>query len=261
MAYSEDGAMRAGMGTDSADVDGDGKFDLIITNFQHEPNALYRNTGPKSFEEISYPSGIGSPSLNHLAFGVIFADLDGDGLQDIYVGNGHVVDNVRQFDDTSSYEQVDQVFRSRGGGRFEEVLPSTGAFPATASVTRSVAAGDFNNDGMADLLINSLDRPARLLQNRSPHGHWIGLKLQGSRSNRDAIGARVELRDKKTLQVREVRSGGSYLAQSDLRVLFNLRKEALPGDVKLRIRWPSGRFDEIATPALDRYTTIVEGQP
>ena len=258
VAYSEDGAMRAGMGTDAGDIDGDGLFDLTITNFQHEPNALYRNAGKMLFEEVTYPSGIGTPTLNRLAFGTTFADLDRDGLQDLYVGNGHVFDNVRLFDDTATYEQVDQVFRGLQDGRFEEVQPSSGAFPTTASVTRSLACGDFNNDGAIDLLINSLGKPARLLENRTaPRGSWIGLKLQGRNSNRDAIGARVELRDNGRLQVREVRSGGSYLGQSDFRVLFNLLSDS-PAGLKLRIRWPDGRFQDLKTPALNRYVTVVE---
>ncbi len=258
VAYSEDGAMRAGMGTDAGDFDGDGLFDLTITNFQHEPNALYRNAGKMTFEEVTYPSGIGTPTLNRLAFGTVFADIDRDGLQDLYVGNGHVFDNVRLFDDTATYEQVDQVFRGIGAGRFEEVQPSTGAFPTTPSVTRSVSYGDFNDDGAVDLLINSLGKPARLLENRTPpSGTWIGLKLQGSKSNRNAIGARVELRGPGMLQVREVRSGGSYLGQSDFRVLFNLGA-ASPAGLKIRIRWPDGRLQEMQLPTINGYASVVE---
>src|SRR5207248_8876264 len=130
-------------------------------------------------------------SLNRLKFGVCFADLDGDGKPDLYQGNGHVHDNVHDFNDLATFEQVDQAFLNIGGGRFREVLPSTGAFPNVWSVTRAVAAGDFNDDGAIDLLINSLGRPARLLENRTaPHGHWVGLRLIGRRSNRDAIGTR-----------------------------------------------------------------------
>jgi enediyne biosynthesis protein E4 len=258
VAFSEDGGMRAGMGTDAADYNGDGHFDLTITNFQHEPTSLYQNNTQMQFTDVSYPSGVGTPSLNRLKFGVVFVDLDGDGKLDLYVGNGHVYDNVHKFDDSATFEQIDQVYLNRGG-RFEEVIPSAGAFPATLSVTRAVAAGDFNNDGAPDLLINSLGRPVRLLENRRERpARWIGLKLEGKKSNRNAIGARVELQGADGLQVREVRSGSSYLGQSDLRVLFSVTEAATSDALILRIRWPSGFSQTIKTPEFNRYITIRE---
>lgn len=260
VAFSEDGGMRAGMGTDAEDYNGDGKFDIAVTNFQHEPTSLYQNNGDMVFTDVSYASGVGTPSLNRLKFGVAFADFDGDGKQDLYVGNGHVYDNVRDFDDSATFEQLDQLYLNRDG-HFEEIQPSTGALLTKASVTRSVAAGDFNNDGAPDILINSLGRPARLLENRREKpSHWIGLKLIGTKSNRSAIGARVELESKDWLQVREVRSGGSYLGQSDLRILFNLPSEMPAETLTLRIRWPNGAKQTLKIPAFNRYTTIREPQ-
>ena len=261
VAFSDEGTMRAGMGTDAGDFDNDGQLDLVITNFEHEPTSLYHNDRKMAFSDLSYPSGIGTPSLNHLKFGVAFADFDGDGKLDLYVGNGHVYDNVKDFDDSTTFEQRDQVYWNQGGGKFTEVLPESGAFPNYASVTRSVAVGDFNNDGATDVLINSLGRPVRLLENHPlKPGHWIGLKLKGTRSNRSAIGARVELRGPAGIQVREVRSGGSYLAQSDLRALFNLSPADASRSVTVRIRWPSGIVQEIPAPVRDKYTTVVESK-
>lgn len=235
VAYAESGAMRAGMGADAADINADGRFDLIITNFQHEPNSLYRNDGGQSFSEITYPSGVGEASILRLGFGVVFADLNGDGHPDLYVGNGHVYDNVAKFDDTASFEQLDQVLLW-SGGRFVE---HPEALPGGPSVTRGVATGDFNNDGAPDLLINSLERPARLLRN-DPTGNskWFGLDLQVKGGS--PVGARVELRRCGPLQVREVRSGGSYLSQSDMRLLFRVAGDTRTEDAEIRIRWPGG---------------------
>jgi enediyne biosynthesis protein E4 len=261
VAYGEDGGMRAGMGTDAADYNGDGKMDLVVTNFRNEPNSLYRNVGDAAglnFQDVSFADGTGTPCLSFLKFGVVFADLDGDGRQDLYIGNGHVYDNVQEFDASTSFEQRDQILQNVGG-RFEEVLPESGAFPSTASVARAVAAGDYNNDGMIDLLINSVGRPGRLLENkhRTP-GKWLGVKLRGTRSSRSAIGSRVELRAPDSVQVREVRSGGSYLAQSDLRVLFNLGTTRDTAKMTLFIRWASGKTQTLPLPALNQYTEILE---
>lgn len=259
VAFGEAGVMRAGMGVDAGDCDGDGRFDLVITNFQHEPTSLYRNAGQWLFEDRSYPSGIGKPSMLRLKFGVSFVDLDGDGRVDLYVGNGHVYDNVAEFDDTATFEQPDQVLLNQGGGRFTDLPPSTGAFPATPSVSRGVAVGDLDNDGDPDVLINRLGRPACLLDNQpAAPCHWLGLELRGRRGNRSAVGARVELRGPRGLQVREVRSGGSYLSQSDPRPLFRLGSLADPKALTLRVRWPSGEWQAVSPVVLDRYSTVVE---
>jgi hypothetical protein len=259
VAYGEDGIMRAGMGADAGDIDGDGRFDIVVTNWQTEPTSLFHNAGGMNFVDHSYRSGMGTPSLNHLKFGVCFVDLDGDGRQDLYQGNGHVFDNVEQFNDIDKFEQMDQVFMN-WSGQFHELPASTGGFPALLSVTRSVASGDFNNDGAPDLLISSLDRPVRLLENRrTSASRWVGLKLVGSRSNRSAIGARVELRSPSGLQVREVRSGGSYMGQSDLRVLFGVGPTVDPSALSLRIRWPNAAEESIAPVAVNRYVTVSEG--
>jgi hypothetical protein len=259
VAYGEDGVMRAGMGTAAGDVDGDGRSDIIVANWQTEPTSLFRNLGRLTFDDASFPSGIGTPSLNHLKFGVSLLDLDGDGRLDLYQGNGHVFDNVEQFNDIDKFEQIDQAYLNIGSGRFREVTPATGALPSVPSVTRAVAAGDYNDDGAMDVLINSLDRPARLLENRRARPvHWLGLRLVGTRSNRSAIGARVELNGPAGRQVREVSSGGSYIGQSDLRVLFNLGEDADTSRLKLRIRWPNGMAQAVAVKELDRYVTVEE---
>jgi hypothetical protein len=268
VAYAESGVMRAGMGTDAGDVDGDGRLDLVITNFQHEPNSLYRNVNGRFFSEVTFPSGIGSPSILKLGFGVSFADFDGDGLLDLYVGNGHVFDNVHEFDDTAAYAQTDLLFLNQrrtdaedagGTPRFEDVSARAGEALSVAGVARGLAVGDVDGDGIPDLLINRSGQPARLLRTErlSPRA-WIGFSLRGTRANRAAIGARVEVRTPEGLQVREVRSGGSYLSQSDLRPLFGLGDVDRPEQVQVAIRWPGGARQKVPLSALNRYVTVTE---
>ena len=259
VAFGEDGTMRAGMGTDAGDFDGDGLFDLSITNFQNEVTSLYRNDGAMMFVEVSNRSGVGSASLNHLKFGVAWLDLDGNGWVDLYQGNGHVHDNVEEFNDHDTFEQEDQIFLNQGKGKFVEVLSSTGAFPNTKSVTRAVAVGDFDNDGRPDVLVNSLNRPARLLSNQTPmKGEWIGLTLKAKRGSPLALGAKVELRQGDLLQVREVRSGGGYLGQSDLRALFRVPAGTDPKDVTIKVRWPSGKTEPVVVQRWGIYQTVEE---
>jgi hypothetical protein len=253
--------MRAGMGTDAGDFDGDGRLDLVITNFQHEPNSLYRNVSARFFTEVTETSGIGTPSVLKLGFGVSFLDVDGDGRLDLYVGNGHVFDNVASFDDTATYEQTDQLYLNRGEGRFADVSARAGSAFQAAGVTRGVATGDYDSDGTPDVLVNRSGMAARLLRTEwlKPHA-WIGFTLRGTRVNRSAIGARVELRTPAGLQVREVRSGSSYLSQPDLRLLFGLGSVTRPDEVRVTVRWPGGASERVRLDRLNRYVTVVEGQ-
>lgn len=251
VAYAESGNMRAGMGTAVADYDLDGRFDLLLTNFQHEPNSLYRNKGSMAFEETTFSAGVGPVSMMRLGFGVAFADFDGDGSPDLYVGNGHVFDNVEKFDDTSSFEQLDQLLLTNAG-RFVE---SPNLLSTSPSVSRGLAVGDFNNDGAPDVLINNLDRPVRLLENRrAPGAPWLGLMLRPARGS--AIGSRVELRAHGAMQVREVASGGSYLSQHDSRPLFALKPGSTAEDVRILIRWPDGSSQDVRPEALNQYLTV-----
>lgn len=257
VAFAGSGKMRAGMGVDAADYDGDGQLDFIITNYQYEPNSLYRNEGGMLFSEMSQPTGIGPASMPRLKFGVAFVDLDRDGKQDLYSGSGHVLDNVAEFEKGATFEQLDQVFQ-HAGERFQEI-PAGTAFPATPSVTRGVAVGDVDNDGAPDILTNNLGRPVRLLMNQPTNSnHWLGLELRGAGGNARAIGARVVLNGPAGTQVREVRSGGSYLSNSDFRLLFGLGPTATASDLTLTIRWPSGKSSTVKPSALDRYLKVEE---
>ena len=257
VALSASGVMRAGMGVDAADYDGDGRLDFIITNYQYEPNSLYRNEGELRFTDESQSTGLGPATMPRLKFGVAFVDLDRDGRLDLYSGSGHVLDNVAEFEKGATFEQLDQVFHNEGG-RVRE-LPAGTAFPATASVTRGIAVGDVDHDGAPDLLINNLGRPARLLLTRSTNSpHWLGVALRGAGGNGRAIGARVVLKTPAGSQMREVRSGGSYLSSSDFRLLFGLGTTVDAGELTLTVRWPSGKSTTVKPAAIDRYLQVEE---
>jgi enediyne biosynthesis protein E4 len=259
VGYSENGTVQAGMGTDAGDVDGDGRLDLVVTNFQYEPNSLFHNLGANHFTDAAFASGLGVPSLLKLGFGVAFLDYDLDGDEDLYVGNGHVFDNVQEIDPAARYAQQDQLFENVKRGRFVEVSGSAGAAFEAATVTRGVAIGDFDNNGTPDVLCNDSDGPVRLLKNEPRHRrHWLGLSLRGTVSNRSAIGARVEVRTPYRLQVKEVRSGSSYLSQSDPRLLFGLGGISDPASVKVKIRWPSAHRQTLTLRGVDRFVPVTE---
>jgi hypothetical protein len=257
VAFAASGRMLAGMGVDAADYDGDGRLDFIITNYQYEPNSLYRNEGGMHFTDESQTTGLGPLSMPRLKFGVAFVDLDRDGRQDLYCGSGHVLDNVAEFEKGATFEQLDQVFRNVDG-RFQEV-PAGAAFPASASVTRGVAVGDVDNDGAPDILTNNLGRPVRLLMSQPANAnHWLGVELRGAGGNARGIGARVTLETPAGKQVREVRSGGSYLSNSDFRLLFGLGSAADGAGLTLTVRWPSGKTSTVKPTAVDRYLKVEE---
>jgi hypothetical protein len=260
VGYSEMGIMAAGMGTDAADINGDERVDIIVTNFQHEPNALYRNLGAMRFTDgSSFAMSLGPASLLKLGFGVSFFDYDLDGDEDIYVGNGHVFDNVEQFDTSATYAQEDQLFENIRRERFRDRSVSAGTAFRVATVTRGVAIGDIDNNGTPDVLCNDSGGAARLLVNEAPHrNHWIGFHLLGTLCNRAAIGARVRVETPRGVQVKEVRSGSSYLSQSDFRLRFGLGDLADPRAVQVRIRWPGGGWQTITPSHLDDYMNVRE---
>ena len=257
IAFSEDGAMQNGMGVDAGDFDGDGRLDLVVTNFSTQPNSLWRNRGNGQFDDVSYTSGIGAPSLPYVGWSALFADLDADGRQDLFIANGHVFENAERILEGTTYRQPHLLHRNLGEGRF-----GTQAFGAQAGLPlrsgRGAAAGDIDDDGDLDVVVQHQNEAPFLLRNDTPRqGRWLGLRLRGQAPNTSAIGARVTLRAAGFLQVREFKSSSGYLSRSDPRVLF-----ALPEGAKidsLSVRWPSGRSEEIsARVAFDRYQVIEE---
>src|SRR5690606_25485554 len=207
IAFSEDGVARAGMGIDRADVDGDGRFDVLVTNFTAEVNALYRQRPDGTFVEWSRAAGVGTPSYPYLGFGVVFLDVELDGDDDVFVANGHVLDTAAISNKATTYEQRPLLFRNDGSGRFDDVSSTSGPVFSGRYVGRSLAAGDVDGDGDEDLLLVQVGRPALLLRNASSHAaNVLVLRLAGTRSNRDAIGARVTVTAGDRVSVREVLS-------------------------------------------------------
>jgi hypothetical protein len=258
VAFDEDGRERAGMGVDLGDYDGDGRLDAVITNFQGEPNALYRNLGRGQFLETTWPSGLGEATVRYLGWGTRFADLDNDGLLDLLFVNGHVYPEVDRHGLDETFAQRTLLFRNAGAGRFAAVGAGAGPALAARRAGRGAAFGDYDGDGRLDVLVTSLnDRPA-LLRNETAAGHWLSVALRGRRSNRDGIGARVVLEVAGRRQVRELHAGGSYLSQSELRAHFGLGDAG--SAARLEVRWPSGVVDRLADVPADRRLLIEEGR-
>ena len=217
-AYSADGVAQAGMGVDAGDYNGDGFLDLFVTNFSYETNTLYRNNGDGTFTDVSYKARLGEESYLFLGFGTGFFDPDNDGYLDIFIANGHIFPHVERTTDVLSYKQPNQLFWNQSNSTFIEMQ-----FEGQHAVSRGTLFGDYDNDGDTDLLVTQLNDKVTLLRNENrTSNNWLRLKLIGTRSNRDGIGARVTLTLGTESQTREVHQGYSYLSSNDPRLLFGL---------------------------------------
>ena len=241
-AFSAEGKARAGMGVDVGDFDNSGRLGVAITNFDNEMIGLYRAEPGGSFADMALESGVGFPSKTTLGFGCAFLDCNLDGWLDLVAVNGHIDDTVRNIRNVG-YAQAPQLFLNNGKGRFQEVGEQAGGGFAQPKVGRGLAVGDFDRDGDQDVLMSTNRGPAYLFRNDQTAGNRsIRLRLVGTRSNRDAIGARVKIFAAGLMQSRMVRSGSSYLSQSELPLTFGLGKR---GKVERAIvDWPSGRSEE-----------------
>ena len=259
VAFDEDGRARAGMGVDLGDYDNDGRLDLVVTNFQGEPNALYRNLGQGLFAETTWSAGLGEGTVNYLGWGAGFADLDNDGATDLFFVNGHVYPEVARHGLEESYAQSTLVFRNRGDGTFANATSTAGPDVGRPRAGRGAAFGDYDEDGRLDVLVTAVNDRVALLHNESaPVHHWLGVRLIGRRSNRDGLGARIVLEAAGRRQVREVHAGASYLSQNDARAHFGLGPSAVVP--WLEVRWPSGTTDRAENVAGDRTIVIEEGR-
>jgi hypothetical protein len=261
-ALSAHGKPKAGMGVDAGDFDNDGDEDLFVTNLTGEGHDLYVNDGSGLFEDQSARSGLGPVSRPYTGFGAAWFDLDNDGWLDMFIVNGAVqtIEALRRVNDPFPLHQRKLLLRNLGSGRFEDVSARGGAAFELSEVGRGAAFGDIDNDGDIDVLVaNNNGKPRLLMNNVGSRNHWIGLRLVGGRPARDMLGARVGIvRDDGSVLWRRARSDGSYASANDPRVLVGLGTSARAA--RVRVRWPDGTTEEWSAPAIDRYTTIKEGE-
>jgi hypothetical protein len=261
VAYGESGTTRAGMGADAGDYDHSGRQGLVVGNFTNEGLALYRNSGSGLFTDDASSSGVGLASVKSLTFGSFFFDYDLDGFLDIFAANGHVADDISMVQPTLRYEQAPHLFRNLGNHRFEDVAAKLGAALRRPVVGRGAAYADIDNDGDLDLLLTANNGAARLLRNDNGNKNdMLRVRVVGTRSNRDGIGTKLTLTTKKTRLFAIVKSGSSYLSQSELPVTFGLGQPDPEQTVSLFVVWPSGRKESITDIKHNQFITIEEGK-
>lgn len=259
VAYNEAGKAEAGMGVAAGDVDDDGRADLFVTNFQWESNTLYRNEGGGFFVDTTAAAALASPSVPYMGWGTAFLDYDNDGDRDLFVANGHLDDNVELYD-RCTYAQRNQLFSNDGTGRFADVSSQAGPAFQRLQVGRGAAVADYDDDGDIDIAVNNNGGPANLLRNDSrDSGHWLRVRLSGSASNRDAVGAVLRLRVGHKVLRADLPGGGSYLSQSFPAVHFGLGTYGEAAE--LEIRWPAGGIQRLRSISADRELQVSEPAP
>lgn len=261
VSYSESGSEQGSMGVTWGDFDLDGKLDLFITNFESEPNALYKNQGAKGFVDITLPSRIGQPSRPFVGWGTSFVDFDNDGWPDLLVANGHVYPQLDLSPGKyeTGYRQPLLLFRNLGDGTFEEISNDAGLRRLPLASRRGAAFGDLNNDGLVDVvLVNLGDPPTVLLNTSQNRNQSVTLKLVQTKGNREAIGARLTLRTSRHSYVQEVQAGASYLSQNDLRLHFGFGADEKIETVETR--WTDGETELVTGLSTNQIMTITQGK-
>jgi hypothetical protein len=258
IGFSEDGVARAGMGADAADYDRSGHASLIISNFANQMVSLYHNEGNGLFVDEAPQSEIGRGTLVTLGFGCFFFDYDNDGWPDIFVADGHIENEIERVQKRVSYAEPPHLFRNLGGGKFTEVTVQMGKAFAAPKVARSAAYGDIDNDGFPDILLTTNAGPAYLYHNEGGTNQSLRIKLVGTKSNRDGIGTVVRVIAGNDKQWKMLRSGSSYLSQSELILTFGLGSHTKADAIE--IQWPSGQIDKLSNVNAGQTVTMQEGK-
>jgi hypothetical protein len=260
IGFSEDGVARAGMGVDAADYDRSGHASILISNFANQMVSLYHNEGRGLFVDEAPQSEVGRATLITLGFGCFFFDYDNDGWPDIFVADGHIEDQIERVQKRVSYAEPSHLFHNLGGGKFQEVTAQMGTAFAAPRVARGAAYADIDNDGFLDVLITTNAGPAYLFHNEGGSNHSLRVKLVGTKSNRDGIGAvvRVNSGASNDQQSKMLRSGSSYLSQSELVLTFGLGVQTKADAIE--IQWPSGQVDKLSSINAGQTITVEEGK-
>lgn len=262
VAFSEDGVARAGMGVDASDYDHSGFPSVMITNFSNQMLSLYHNEGKGLFVDEAPQSAIGRATLLTLGFGCFFFDYDLDGWPDIFIANGHIDPEIQKVQANIKYAMPPHLFRNLGKGKFEEVTSTMGSAFIAPRVGRGAAYADINNDGRLDLLLATNGGPVYLFRNEAQAGNdanrSLRLKLVGTKSNKDGIGAIARVTSGGDTQTQMLRSGSSYLSSSELVLTFGLGQRDKADSIE--IRWPSGQTDHLSSVAAGQTITLTEGK-
>jgi enediyne biosynthesis protein E4 len=258
-AVNEDGSEQASMGIAVGDYLHSGYQSIYVTNFSDEYDDLFRNDGNWNFTDVSYKSGTALPSLPYVKWGTAFVDLDNDGWLDLFTVSGHVYPQVDTLPSGARYREPKVLQMNQKDGTFCDASGQAGLAIEQPHVSRGLAVGDLFNDGNMDLVVEDLEGRPMILRNMGvPGRHWVSFELAGTKSNRLAIGARVKIVTGGMTQTEDVRSGGSYLSQSDLRVHFGLNTATKIDRVE--IGWPSGKLETLKDLAVDKFYSVLEGQ-
>ncbi len=259
IAVNQDGLEQANMGVAIGDYEHKGRFSVVITHFSDQYATLFRNDGGMSFTDASYTAGIAAATRPYVGWGNAFADMENSGWADYFMVNGHVYPQVNTAGIGTKYREPKQLFQNLRNGKFRDISTSVGPAIQMPQVSRGLAVGDLFNDGHLELVVENLEGSPMILRTEGgEHNHWVSLSLRGVESNRLALNARVRITAGDLVQTDEVRSGGSYISQNDLRLHFGLGKHEQIDTIE--IIWPSGAKETWSKLSPDRFYTITEGQ-